>query len=211
MQDYWIHEMEWVWQADEDLTESQRDLHYGETIFDPPLDEKIATKQCGLTWTFLGKPDKITKDTCYPLVVRGLQTFAEFENKNYKELIEDRGGFVYKPGIDPPLYKAEFYNKDVEFSVIDRRPRTGYLMPRDCCKLMSYEKVTALEKNIDEGDSWEAVIFTGWNWRLLPLTSLEKHFFLVTKYWDFQAQSKFGYREVYSYQPITHCGKLITY
>ncbi len=163
----------------------------------------------------MGKPDKITNDRCYPWKVTAYEAFSDLQKgpehpeKSFTEFIQNRGGIVYYPDRDPPLYKAEFYNKDVDFSVVHAMPTGYWVYPKDCCNIMTYKEVLALKEQFRDTDSREAWVTSFWNDSILSIDQLKNNYFLVTKFFTYREFSKKGYSTTYFYSPITNCGKLI--
>lgn len=215
MQDYWKYRMEWVWEADKYLIEKQEEEYSGLGWLAPSVDKKIATKKCGLTWTWLGKPDKITKDTCYPRKITQYHTVEDsiysykHPEKTIEEFLKNRGAKSYRLERDPPLYRAEFYNKDTDFTVVHAMPASYDFYPKDCCTLMTIQGIKAFRDEYRE--QWKEGIWVhGWRKDMIKKHIDNSYLFLVVKYF-YGSTEKRGYSIDYYYYPISHCGKLITY
>lgn len=220
MQDYWKQQMKWVWEADKYLIEKQEEEGYGGLSWlSPPVDKKVATKKCGLTWTWLGKPDKITKDSCYPRKITKAKyhTFddlaysSEHPEKTFEEFMKNRGARFYHPESDPPIYTAEYYNKPVDFSIVDSAPGRYNVYPKDCCTLMTYQEGKALEEEVKVlrekyNGQWSADI---WTHNLDVFEKYKnKNYYLMIKNFRWSPNER-GYSITYYSHPISYCGQLL--
>lgn len=206
MRDYWNNQMNWAWVADKYLVED-----FGAE------DNDIATKACGLTRTWWGKPKQITNEVCYPWKIAKQQNAKDYfytdtdSEDTYTEFLQNRGGIVYHPESDPPLYTEEFHSQDVNFSVVHSMPGSYWTYPEDCCKLMTYEQILALkEQYADQSlDKEVRVSFFEWSSSKLSteeMDSLRNNYFLVIKVLSFDYG--YGFSPMYFYNPISDCGRL---
>ncbi len=204
MQDYWNNQITMLWDIDKAFYEEKKSYTGSYT----PKD--MGTKVCGLTWTWLGKPKSIEKNTCYPLKVTKYHKFKELffgAEKTFEKFMENRVEQVYRPEIDSPLYTADFYNKDNKFSVVLFNPFSYRVFPRDCCKLTTYQEILDLEEQHKNFSSNEVFITRSKNKRMSK-EELRNYYFLVIKYLLWNSQSEKGYDEGYEYYQISHCGKI---
>lgn len=213
MQDYWHQHMEKVWSADKEMVEWQEENNYGD-IFSGPIDKKVATKRCGLTWTWLGKPDKITKNACYPRKITQYHTFNDLnwsahvdEYEDFDVFMESRDAIYYHPDSDPPIYLAENYNKPVNFSMVEAQPRSFSIYPKDCCSLTTYQEIKLLEKSL-EGRK-EILLFRN-EGGSIPNKEITNYSFLIIKTYMSTLSQNTPYHIIYRYYPISHCGQLLT-
>lgn len=164
--------------------------------------------KCNLTYHEDGTPDKVINDICYPYQVYQFKNLRDFyfgnykesKNKNLADFIVNNKAQVYRWDKQPPIYKAENYNKDVDFMVRQNLYSLS-IYPTDCCKLLSYNELLQKDTNHIYAHRWYKEI--------LPLESLYNHNFLVIK-------TSYGilnppYQEYYSVYPITQCGEIITF
>ena len=121
MKQYWNWEMDYIWYRYEQWKQGE---HPGGE-YDASLDAEREKRKCGLEENIWGKR-WFSKDYCYPHVV--------MKNGTIK---------VYRPEQDDYLYKPEYYNKDVDFTVYIN----GNISPEslshkeDCCKLLTYDEM----------------------------------------------------------------------
>lgn len=181
----------WRWEHQQEKPSYERTELNGDEI----------AKLCGLTYDWLGRPKKITKDRCYPYQITKYDKYHDliYENKNktFEQFIADSEAKVYRPNISPPIYKSENYNKDVDFVIVHNR---GYetVYPKDCCKLISYDEASSKKK------------FTMWGATYVPDNQLSQFNVLMIKTWIFshRENNKFIPKENYRFYAVSSCGKL---
>lgn len=198
MVDFLQKETDFAWEADYHIWDYQQEKpEYERKEFD---GDEVA-KLCGLTYDWLGRPKAITKDRCYPYQIKKYDEYHDlvYENKghSFESFIASSQAKVYRPNIDPPIYKAENYNKDVNFVVVHNR---GYrdFYPKDCCKLISY----------DEAQSRKAYIRSFYH---MPENQSKQLNVLMIKTWIFshKENERLIPEDLYRFYAISPCGKIL--
>lgn len=207
MVQYWQHKTNSAFNADADAyeTELEKPEEYRRNLRGDEYKEA-----CSLTYHKDGTPDKVTNDVCYPYQVYqfdDLKDFSfgddkEYKNKNLTDFIVNNKAQVYRWDKQPPIYKAENYNKDVDF-MVRQSVRNVNIYPKDCCKLFSYEEI------INQQNSGK-FYFSKWDKDIAPMNTLTGYNFLTIKNLYNVFDNK-RYETTYWLIPITECGDILTY
>lgn len=198
MVDFLQKETDFAWEADYWRWDYQQEK--------PPIErEKFngdeVAKLCGLTYDWLGRPKAITKDRCYPYHITKYDEYHDlvYENKghSFESFIANSQAKVYRPNIDPSIYKAENHNKDVDFVVVHNRGAED-IYPKDCCKLISY----------DEAQSRKAYIRSFYH---MPENQPKQLSVLMIKTWIFshKENGRLIPEDRYRFYAISPCGRII--
>lgn len=203
MQDYWNNQITMLWDLDRAFYEERKSYTGSYT----PKD--MGTEMCGLTWTWLGKPKSIEKSTCYPLKITKYHEFKDFlfTEETFEQFMKKRVEQVYRPEIDSPIYTADFYNKDNNFSVAQFNPFGYRVYLRDCCKLMSYQETLDLEEQYKDFSLHE-VFDMRFEDKRMSKEELRNYSYLVIKYLTLASQPEKRYVENYGYYQVSHCGRI---
>lgn len=173
----------------------------------PPIEREElngdeVAQLCGLTYDWLGRPKAITKDRCYPYQITKYDnyhdlTYHKDQAKSFEQFIVDSEAKVYRWDKQPPIYKAENYNKDVDFIVIHKY---ATIYPKDCCKLISYE----------EAKNREAYIPSFYD---MPEDVPKQLNVLMIKNWIFSHKDngKLISKNNYHFYAVSPCGKILPY
>lgn len=198
MVDFLQKETDFAWEADYHIWDYQQEKpEYERKEFD---GDEVA-KLCGLTYDWLGKPKAITKDRCYPYQITKYDEYHDlvYENKgqSFESFIASSQAKVYRPNMDPPIYKTENYNKDVDFVVVHNREYND-IYPKDCCKLISY----------DEAQSRKVYIRSFYH---IPENQSKKLNVLMIKTWIFshKENERLIPEDRYRFYTISPCGKVL--
>lgn len=198
MVDFLQEETDKAWWGDYWRWKYQQEISPDERV---ELNDDEVAQLCGLTYNWLGKPKAITKERCYPYQIKkydGYQDFAyKYKGQSFEQFIVDSEAKVYRPNIDEPIYKAENYNKDVDFVLIHNKYFES-LYPKDCCKLISYDEAEK-KKAIIRGDEY------------IPKSQLQNFSVLEVKEWysKFENNGKIEPKERYHFFLVSFCGKIV--
>lgn len=177
----------------------------------PPIErEKFngdeVAQLCGLIYNWLGRPKAITKDRCYPYHITKYDEYQDFDYRHqarsFESFLVSSEAKVYRPNIDPPIYKAENHDKNVDFVLIHNNSVRESLYPKDCCKLITYNEM-----------KYRDAMLRGFNHipSHIPKNQLQQLSILEIKEWgyDYDKNGKKIPKDHHSFYVISPCGRII--